>query len=220
VDCIYLAAGLSVRMKKTLPKQFLTLLGKPILVYALEVLEKVDFIENILVIYHPEFKSLYEEIIKDYNISKCTLVEGGRTRQESVFNGLKHVKTKRVIIHEAARPFITTDFITELANYDEKAVVPTIPIPFTVSEGQKYMQRQLDRSVLHNIQLPQIFDTETLIKAHKATKDEDFAVTEDSMLVFRSGEKVLFVGGLENNIKITTPLQLIVAESLLKGAEL
>lgn len=219
MDCIYLAAGLSVRMKREIPKQFMTLLGKPIMVYALEVLENLDAVESIYITYNPDFKKLYEDVIKAYNLSKCELVVGGGTRQESVMCGLQRVKSERVLIHEAARPMITSDFIKRLINFDDKAVVPTIPVPFTVSAGGDFMEAELDRSKLHNIQLPQLFDTETLIRAHKLAQEQQHYATEDGILVFRLGEKVRFVQGLENNIKITTPFDLILAESILMGAE-
>jgi len=206
-------------MKKAIPKQFITLLGKPIVVYALEVLEKLDSIESIYVTYHPDFKKLYENAIEAYNLSKCKLVAGGKTRQESVMCGLEHVKSRRVLIHEAARPIITVDFIKRLIGFDDKAVVPAIPIPFTVSQGGDYMEAELDRSKLHNVQLPQLFDTETLIKAHKLAQKQKYSATEDGILVFRLGEKVRFIRGLENNIKITTPLDLILVESILRGEE-
>jgi len=219
MDCVYLSAGLSVRMKRAIPKQFITLLGKPIIVYGLEVIEKLDSVESIYVTYHPKFKKLYEDAIKAYNLSKCKLVAGGKTRQESVMCGLKHVKSEKVLIHEAARPIITVDFVKRLMGFDEKAVVPTIPIPFTVSQGAEFMEAELDRSKLCNIQLPQLFDTETLIKAHELARKQQYSATEDGILAFRLGEKVRFVPGLENNIKITTALDLILVESILRGEE-
>ncbi len=219
MDCIYLAAGLGVRLEKKIPKQFYKILGKPIFIYSLEVLEKIDCIETIYMTFHPDFKNTYLRIIEKYNISKVVLINGGETRQESVWKALQHIKNEKLLIHEAARPLITSDFINNIIRYNNKAVVPTIPIPFTVSEGDKYMTGELDRSKLHNIQLPQFFDRKTLITAHKKAQEENYTATEDSILVFRLGEKIKFISGMENNIKITTPLDLIVVENLLKGVE-
>jgi 2-C-methyl-D-erythritol 4-phosphate cytidylyltransferase len=217
MDCIYLSAGLGVRLKEAKPKQFITLLGKPIFIYALEVLERVDEVEKILLMFHPDYRRMYEKYLKNYNLSKIELVEGGKTRQESVWNGLQKVNSKRVLIHEAARPFISKEFLLDLLEYRESAVVPTIPIPFSVAGGETYMEQELERSKLHNIQLPQVFDTHVLSRAHLKAQQENFIAFEDGILVFRFGEKVRFVEGLENNIKITTPLDLVIAESLLKG---
>jgi len=216
MDCIYLAAGIGKRLKKEIPKQFFKINGKPILIYALEVLEKVDWIENIYVTYNADYKELYEQAFSDYNISKVRLTEGGETRQESVFKALQKVNTEKVFIHEAARPLIFKSFIDNFMNFkNEVALVPTIPIPFTVSEGNEYMTGVLDRSKLHNIQLPQMFNTEVLKRAHLKAIEEKFEATEDSLLVFKYGNKVRFIEGYENNLKITTPFDIIIAEQLL-----
>lgn len=220
MDCIYLAAGLGQRMNHTIPKQFLPLLGKPIIAYSLEVLETVPEIDRIIVVYNKDFRSMYEELFDNYNLSKCLLIERGDTRQDSVWRGLNVVESEKVLIHEASRPFITPDFIQSIFIYsDEKAVVPVIPIPFTVSIGNQYMTAELDRSILHNVQLPQLFDAKTLRDAHELARRENYIATEDGILVFRLGEKVRFVTGSENNIKITTPLDLIIAENLLRGID-
>jgi 2-C-methyl-D-erythritol 4-phosphate cytidylyltransferase len=207
-------------MNHTIPKQFLPLLGKPIIAYSLEVLETVPEIDRIIVVYNKDFRSMYEELFDNYNLTKCLLIEGGDTRQDSVWRGLNAVESEKVLIHEASRPFITPDFIQSIFIYpDEKAVVPVIPIPFTVSVGNQYMTAELDRSTLHNVQLPQLFDAKTLRNAHELARRENYIATEDGILVFRLGEKVRFVTGSENNIKITTPLDLIIAENLLRGID-
>jgi 2-C-methyl-D-erythritol 4-phosphate cytidylyltransferase len=218
MDCIYLSAGLGVRMKESQPKQFLTLLGKPIFMYALEVLEQMPEIGRILLVYHVDYKDLYLRYLDRYNISKVELVEGGRSRQQSVFNGLLKASTKRVLIHEAARPFITSESILEMiAMEKEIAVIPTIPIPYTVSTGGDYMDGVLDRGRLHNVQLPQIFSTAALTAAHERAMSDHFEANEDGVLIFRNGGLVRFVPGSENNIKITTPLDLIIAEKMIRG---
>ncbi len=218
MDCIYLAAGLGKRFNHELPKQFFKLNGKPILIFALEVLEKIEWIENIYVTHNSDYRELYEKVFEDYNIAKVVLVEGGETRQESVSKALTHVNTSKVFIHEAARPFIFESFVSSFNNYlNEVAVVPTIPIPFTVSEGEDFMTGILDRKKLHNIQLPQLFDTQILRGAHEKAVEEGFEATEDSLLLFKYGHKVKFIEGTENNLKITTPLDIIIAEQLAGG---
>jgi len=220
MDCILLAAGIGQRMGEDLPKQFLRLNGKPIIIYSLEVLSKYELIKNIYITYNENYKDLYTCIIHDYNFPKCSLVQGGKTRHESVFLALQHVKSDKVIIHEAARPFINSDQITQLSNENESAVVPTIPIPYTVSLGQEYMTGELERSQLKNIQLPQIFKFKDLMNAHEKAKAENFIATEDGILMHRAGYKVKFVPGYENNIKITTHLDLVIAEIIDRGMEI
>ena len=221
MDCIYLSAGIGVRMKEGQPKQFLTLLGKPIFIYALEILERIAEIERILLMYHPDYRDTYERYLERYNIAKVELVEGGSTRQQSVYNGLTLVRTQNVLIHEAARPFITPGLILDLMAFmAEEAVIPTIPIPFTVSTGGDYMDGILDRKRLHNIQLPQIFLSKAVLAAHERARSDRFEANEDGVLVFRNGGKVRFVPGSENNLKITTPLDMIIAEKMIRGVYL
>jgi 2-C-methyl-D-erythritol 4-phosphate cytidylyltransferase len=95
--------------------------------------------------------------------------------------------------------------------------VPTLPISFTVSEGEEYMEKFLDRKRLHNIQLPQLFKTEILKEVHKKAIEDHFLATEDSMLAFKYGYKVRFIKGSESNIKITTPLDLLIVDNIVKG---
>lgn len=210
-ECIVLAAGKGTRMGREVPKQFLRLAGKPLLIHTLEVFEQLDEISAVWVAYHPGFENEYLKLFKQYRLEKPQLVEGGETRQWSVANALRRVTSKRVLIHEAVRPFITPEFVRQVLSGDAPAVVPTIPIPFTVSVGEKVMTAELDRSKLHNIQLPQAFDVEILREAHERFYEGGRA-TEDSLMVFRLGHEVRFVSGLEHNIKITTPLDLEFAE--------
>jgi len=218
MDCIYLSAGLGARMKEKQPKQFLTLLGKPVFIYALEIMESLPEIERILLMYHPDYEALYRDYLERYNIARVQLVPGGETRQQSVYNGLQKAETDRVLIHEAARPFITRELLLDLmACPGEVAVIPTIPIPFTVSSGTEYMDGILERKTLHNVQLPQVFDRAVLLAAHDQARTEGFSANEDGVLVFRAGQRVRFIPGTENNIKITTPLDMIIAEKMVRG---
>lgn len=218
MDVILLAAGLGIRTALNYPKQFYPVNGKPCLVISLEIFQEMDEFEKIIITYEKESKKDYEKLIKDYKIDKAVVVEGGKTRQESVFCALKKVTTPKVLIHEAARPLISKEFIKNIISYqNEQVVVPTIPITFTVSEGGEYMQNMLDRSKLHNIQLPQMFDTKILKEVHQKAKKENFSATEDSMLAFKYGYKVRFIRGLESNIKITTPLDLLMINHITGG---
>ena len=217
MDCILLAAGMGQRMKDPMPKQFIQLAGKPIIVHSLEKLDSIDFIKKIILIYNKNYKDHYLKILKEYSIeTEVVLIEGGDSRQDSVYCGLQQVKSDRFLLHEASRPFIFKSIIDKLSQFDEPAVIPTIPVPFTVSEGDTYMTKVLERSNLKNIQLPQMFDTKVLLDSHKKAKDDEFIATEDGILVFKYGEKVKFIEGYENNIKITTPFDLIIAEHIIR----
>ena len=218
MDVIYLAAGLGMRANLKIPKQFYRLYGKPLFIYALEVLQKHKSVESIVITYNAEFKSEYKKILKDYGIKNYILVEGGNTRQVSVYKALNFVKSNNVIIHEAARPMISSEFIDEIiSSREEVAVVPTIHIPFTVSIGNEYMQEMLNRDKLRNIQLPQYYDTQILKQAHEKAIEDHFFSTEDSTLVFRMNKKVKFIAGRESNIKVTTKRDIIMLEGYLNG---
>lgn len=218
MDVILLAAGVGKRAKLNLPKQFYKINGKPFLVYSMEKLLKCEAVSRLIVTCQPEYMQEYQRYVEEYDIRNIVYVEGGATRQESVYNALQHVTSHKVMIHEAARPLISEEFIQEVveASKNEDAVVPTIPIKFTVSRGGQYMTGELVRDELHNIQLPQVFTTSLLKAFHEKAKQEDYNSTEDGSLFFHYGGKVRFVEGRESNIKITTPLDIELVNKLLK----
>lgn len=217
MDAIVLAAGKGTRMRLDYPKQFLKIASKPCFIYVLETLAGCEDIDMIYVTCHKDYEELYRSYVEMHHIHNVRFVEGGETRQESVYKALRHVTSDRVLIHEAARPLISVDFVDEIIAYkDEDAVVPTIPISFTVAQGGEYMEREIERATLHNIQLPQVFTTDKLRQAHERAIEDDYKATEDGMLVFHYGTKVRFVPGRESNIKITTPLDIQIVERLLK----
>jgi len=217
MDAIVLAAGKGIRMNIECPKQFLKINGKPCFIYTLEILNQCKKITNIILTCNDAYFEDYQKYILTYNIKNTKCVLGGNTRQASVYNALKYVNSTKVLIHEAARPLISVDFVEEILSYSEEdAVVPTIPISFTVAQGNQYMEKELDRSQLHNIQLPQLFTTRKLKIAHQSAIKDNYVATEDGMLVFKYGVKVRFIKGREANIKITTPLDIEIVEKLLK----
>lgn len=211
IDLILLSAGLGSRMGLGYPKQFARLRGKPLLIHTLEIFRASSRIDKIILSVRWEFLSKYRELFEIYGIKNLVLVEGGDTRQESVKFCLEEVTAPRVMIHEAARPFITEQFIDSLLQIEADVVVPVLPISFAVCEiGTR---RKIDKSNLRNIQLPQVFDTRKLKLAHSRVQE---VFDEDSVLVYRDDplNSIIFVDGLEENIKITTPLDLKIAEVL------
>jgi 2-C-methyl-D-erythritol 4-phosphate cytidylyltransferase len=214
IDAVILAAGSAKRMEQEVPKQFLRIGGKPIIIYVMEALQKADLFDRLIVTTLPGYEAHYDELIKTYHLAGIELVAGGSTRQESCRLALEHVRSGRVLIHEAARPFITVDFVRRLVGYSDRAVVPVLPIDFTVSAGGEFMTKVLDRGELRNIQLPQVFDTATIVAAHEKARTDGFFATEDSTLVFRMDIPVRFVEGLRENFKITDLFDLFVAERI------
>ena len=222
IDCVFLAGGVGKRMKRDIPKQLIRVAGKPIMIYSLENLLKFLNCKKVIITYPKGYQKVYGDVLSYYfnNIDNFILVEGGKTRQESVYNALEYVNSNRVLIHEAARPFITKRLIDDLLNGSEDAVVPVINIPFTVASGKEYMNKIFKRDELKNVQLPQIFNSETLKAAHEKAKRDNLFFTDDSTLVFYYGHKVKFVEGEEMNIKITTNLDLLLMEKILFARDL
>jgi 2-C-methyl-D-erythritol 4-phosphate cytidylyltransferase len=205
-------------MGEGIDKQLVRVGGKPIMIFSLEILLDHPSIDRAVIACQPDRDDEIAAILADYRLDeKCQIVSGGDTRQESVRLGLEAVSSSRVLVHEAARPLITAELIDRLVAEAAPAVVPTIEIPFSVAIGGDVMTAETDRATLRNIQLPQLFDTQVLRDAHTRARDEGQSSTEDSSLVFRTGHEVRFVEGLSENLKVTYPLDLVVAETLLFG---
>ncbi len=211
-------------MNHSLSKQYLPLGGKPIIARTLLALENFTLIDEILVAVRKEEEEYcHREIIEKFNITKVRkLIEGGKRRQDSVYNALEVVGKgcNLVVIHDSVRPFITEDILIEAiaqANI-HKASVVAVPVTDTVKEAKYhgFIERTLPRENLWAVQTPQVFDYELILEAHKRAKKENFVSTDDASLVERMRHPVKVVEGALDNIKITTPEDLIMAEAMLR----
>jgi len=218
IDLVLLAAGKGMRFGNPVPKQFVQLSGKPLIVYSLEVFDAVPYIGTKYIVVAADKIPQLTDILTKYNISDYVPVEGGATRLDSVAAGVGRVQTRRVIIHLATMPFVTRDVLDRLVQYDESAVVPTLPLASTVSQGGDFMEAILDRSRLRVIQAPQLFDTQTLRRAHEKAIEEKSNATEDGQIVFQFGAKVRFIEGSGDNVDIKTHRDWIVAEDMAADA--
>lgn len=206
MDCIILSSGKGTRTKLNYPKQLMCLGGKPILIHVLEVMSNIELIDNIIVTI-PNDITYYTNLIRNYNIKNFTCILGGKTRQESTYNALQYCKSDKILIHESARPFINKEYVEEMLKIDADAVVPFITATQTIYYENKYINRDL----VYNIQLPQLFKTDKLKLAHEKAVGKNY--TDDSSLLCEELHiKPYFILGLENNIKITTPLDVKIAE--------
>ena len=214
---VFLCAGVGNRMKQPVPKQYLLLSGKQIFLHSLEKIEQVKDISEVIIVGSREYFDTIRILLDNRKYSKKVIfVEGGQTRQESVYNGLKRVSHSGVIIHEAARPFVTTDDFDRLIRDQHDNVTYAIRIPFTVTSSEGYtIATVFNRDELLNIQLPQKFNTKLLIEAHKYYFENNVSFTDDSSLFTSYKEKsVEFIEGSEYNVKITTQLDLLLAEQI------
>lgn len=216
VSVILLAGGIGKRTGRDIPKQHLMLHGKPIIMHTLERLDTIENVGEIIVTCPAEFIKETENIIARYNIEKdLKCIEGGATRHESVFKGLVETRYPSILIHEAARPFVSTEEFSNMINSASENVTYAINIPFTVLQGTDKITGILEREKLLNIQLPQKFDREDLLLCHKKAASEGLAFTEDASLFFHYLHKdVAVMKGSEFNLKVTTPLDLIVGEQI------
>ena len=216
MDVIYLAAGQGTRARLGYPKQFARIGGKPLLVHGLEMLERLPEITRVLVACCDI--SSTQRILEAYDLQKIVCVRGGNTRQESVRLALEHVRSDYVLIHEAVRPFVSDDFIRGIIAVQSDCVVP---FKHAVSTAITRSGCCLDRRAVGEVQMPQKYKTELLRDAHALAAKSEHArfaeglATDDADLVYHVLGVVPDVcDGLEANIKITTPLDLVVAEAI------
>ncbi len=218
-SAIIAAAGSGTRMKSETSKQFILLGGTPVLAITLTAFEKAAEIDEIIVVTKNTDIDAVKTLAEKYNISKlAAVVCGGDTRQESIHNALTAVKGEFVLIHDGARPFVTQEQVNAVAEalYENDAASLGIPVTDTIKtvDGD-YITGTLDRSTLVSIQTPQGFKAEIIKKAHKIAKDSGLSATDDCALCEDMGIKVKVIYGSSANIKLTTPDDLKLAESLL-----
>ena len=222
---IVLAAGQGKRMHSKVQKQFLEIGQKPIVYYSLHCFQESPRIQEIILVTSKEMIPYCEkEIVEKYGFGKVTrIVEGGKERYDSVYAGLKACKdTDFVFIHDGARPFITV----EMVERGYQAVVKTgacvlgMPSKDTVklADEEGYIKETPDRKIVWNIQTPQIFSYKLICTAYESIQQKDMSnVTDDAMVVEQeTGTKILLVEGSYQNIKITTPEDLAIAEAFLR----
>ena len=218
------AAGKGKRMNARISKPFIPIFGKPILAYTIEKFEKCKLIDKIYLTVNSEEKGLCSRnIIIKYNFSKVQeLVDGGETRQDSIYNGLKALDkdTDIVVIHDGARPLIEETIIQDSIETAQEygAAITAIPIKDTVKKCGKdfFINKTLNREEIWRAQTPQTFKYDLILPAYNQAYKYKYLATDDAAIVERYGNKVKLIIGSEENIKITTPFDIIVAENFLK----
>lgn len=219
---IILAAGKGKRMGANKNKQFIEIMNKPILYYTIKAFENNDSIDEIvLVASKEEISYCKEQIVEKYSFKKVfKIIEGGKERQNSVLNGLKAMNdTNIVLIHDGARPFVSDDIINNCIKYANIygatacGVLPKDTIK--VRDDSSFSLSTPKRENLFAVQTPQGFKYDLILQCHKKVENENKIVTDDTMVVESYGNKVYLYDGSYNNIKITTPEDLIMAEKLI-----
>ncbi len=222
VGSIILASGIGERFLGNQPKQFTKLAGLPVIVHTLKVFEQNRHINNIIVVTNEDKIELVREYARQYSLKKVIkVVAGGKTRQESSFVGLNccPINTDYVLIHDAVRPFVTHKIINDLCSavVKHKAVDTAISSADTIIkvDEKNFIEEIPDRKFLRRGQTPQAFEYDLILNAHKqALKDGVYNASDDCRLVLRLDHPVYVVGGDKQNIKITYPIDLHIADKL------
>ena len=217
---IVLAAGQGKRMHSKVQKQFLEIQGYPVLYYSLRCFQESPLIQDIILVTGEESISYCkEEIVQKYGFTKVSaVIPGGKERYDSVYAGL----CEYVLIHDGARPFVTEEILKRgLQKVKETgACVIGMPSKDTVklSDEEGYVKETPNRKCVWTIQTPQIFSYSLIREAHDSIRQKDMSkITDDAMVVEQeTGAKVALAEGSYQNIKITTPEDLDIAEAFLK----
>ncbi|WP_296620177.1 2-C-methyl-D-erythritol 4-phosphate cytidylyltransferase [Marivirga sp.] len=216
---IIVAGGTGKRMGESLPKQFLKLGGTPILIHTLQAFYTADpEIELIITLPKEEIQFWDELNIWHQNYIEHKVVPGGETRFHSVKNALEHVSEGLVAVHDGVRPFVSAGSINQSFEQarNHKAVVTAVLMKDSVRQvDENGKSKNIDRSSLRMIQTPQTFDVDLLKSAYNTPFNSSF--TDDASVVEAYGHSIILIDGEYQNIKITTPEDLIVAKALLKA---
>jgi 2-C-methyl-D-erythritol 4-phosphate cytidylyltransferase len=224
VTALIPAAGMGRRMGKAVAKQFLPLGDKPMLAHTLLAFQRASEIDEIIPILSQEdMEDCLHDVIEQYHITKVkTLVVGGKERQDSVAHGLEKLgkDSSVVLVHDGVRPFVTAAMIKETVELARKGECVTVGVPIkdTIKEvdAKGVVRHTLERSKLWAIQTPQAFPHKILMRAYEESSTHKVYGTDDATLVERMGGTVRVIMGSYENIKITTPEDLLLAEEILK----
>lgn len=227
---IIIAGGSGKRMNSDIPKQFIQIEDKPIIIYTLEAFNRHPDIDGILVVCLPDWIDRLWDFAKKYRIEKLRwIVPGGETGQLSCYNGLTHLEDKLnpddfVIIHDAIRPLVPKIIISDMLRVAAAFgnACSSLPVHETLifTDNQKFGTQSLDRSIVRRVQTPQAYRYNELLKVHKQAlaKGITSSVYANTLFV-EFGKTIYFSLGFDNNIKITTSEDLTLFKALLTMKE-
>lgn len=221
------AGGKGKRGGTATPKQYLRFHGKELIVYTLEIFQKNNFVDEIIISAEQPYHTLLNKIAKDYNLTKISqLVEGGEERQDSVYNALKAISQRDgfpraedndlVAVHDAARPMLSDSILTKAINTAKEKgnALVCLKARDTLLKGDHIVKEYVDRSEIYYVQTPQIFRYKDLKKAMKKAYEKNFIGTDESMLIKELGIDINIVEGSMLNFKITTSTDIEMFEKL------
>jgi len=217
------AGGKGKRGGTETPKQYLRFHGKELIVYTLEVFQKNNLVDEIIIAAETPYFSLLNKIKKDYNLTKISqIIEGGEERQDSVYNAIKLIKADDddlVAVHDAARPLLPDNILTSAINTAKEKgnALVCLKARDTLLKGDKIVKEYINRSEMYYVQTPQIFKYHDLIQAMKKAYEKNFIGTDESMLIKELGIDINIVEGSMLNFKVTTATDIEMFEKLTSG---
>jgi 2-C-methyl-D-erythritol 4-phosphate cytidylyltransferase len=222
---IIAAAGSGSRMASARPKQFLELAGKPIIFHTLKPFEECDSIDEVIVVLPAEDSAGFLSMAGQLGLRKLTkVIPGGSTRADSVRRGLQAIRSATaeiVAVHDGVRPFVTVGEIEKTVTVARStgAAILVAPATDTIKEVSATgdVIGTIDRNRLRHALTPQCFRFDLLRRAFESVDVNDAAITDESYLVEKLGERVTIVEGSARNVKITTKADLAIAEAILTG---
>jgi len=216
---IIAGGGLGVRMNKAVPKQFLLLGEMPVIMHTIR--QFVPFCKNIIVSLPEDYHLFWMDLQKKYSFSiSHTLVAGGETRFKSVKKALEYLPdTGLVAIHDAVRPLVSEQLIKKCFNEAEKEgnAIAALSVTESLRMADKGTNRNVDRTLFYRIQTPQVFQCNAIKEAYN--QDYKHIFTDDASVLESKGGRIHLVEGEEQNFKITTPMDLLLAERMIHCSE-
>lgn len=214
---IIVAGGSGRRMGGSLPKQFMMLGNEPILARSINRIHEALPAAEIVVVLPKDHIELWKNIAARFEVAEHKIACGGEERFHSVLNGLQALseEVEYIGIHDAVRPLVSKKLIIKLMLEAEKnaAVIPVVAPPDSYRKVEGELSHIIDRSTLRIVQTPQVFQASILRKAY----EQEFspAFTDDASVVEMAGHKITLVEGERENIKITTPVDMTIAEAII-----
>ncbi|HHW07838.1 MAG TPA: 2-C-methyl-D-erythritol 4-phosphate cytidylyltransferase [Clostridia bacterium] len=219
VTAIVLAAGQGTRMKSAVPKQYLAVGGRPVLLHSLQLMEESSAVQHVVLVVGSRDVDPVQEMLAPYALTKLhQVVPGGKERSHSVYHGLKALPEDCawVVVHDGVRPFFTLTLLERVIRAAKTcgAAIPGVPVKDTIKvcDEQGLVVTTPPRQSLWAVQTPQAFRRDWLVEAYEKAMEDGITATDDAGLVERLGRPVQVVQGEYTNIKITTPEDLALAE--------
>lgn len=224
VGAVVPAAGRGERFGGAVPKSLITLRGHPLVQYPLEVLERVDEVEAVVVAAPADAVETVQDLARTAGLRKLTVVPGGADRQASVACGLAALPPGPdvVLVHDGVRPFLSPSLVRAVvaAAVRDGCATAAMPVDETIKRGEEgWIHATVDRSRLYRAQTPQAFRRELLEAAHREAARAGFRGTDDASLVERLGRRVRLVPGTPINLKVTVPEDLVLVDAVLRQRE-